>query len=77
MYAEDRREKERIDAKNALEEHVYLMREKIEGNYSRFVEPNEKSQMMINLSALENWLYEEGSEENRAVYCSKLAELMV
>lgn len=37
MVMQDKLEKERIDAKNAVEEYVYEMRDKLCGIYEKFV----------------------------------------
>jgi molecular chaperone DnaK (HSP70) len=77
MIVEDRREKERIDAKNALEEYVYMLRDKLDGELSQFVEENEKAKLGKELGFIENWLYEDGSEENRQAYSDRLQNLKV
>lgn len=77
MIAEDRMEKERIDCKNALEEYVYNTREKLEGELSEFVQPAVKNELLQTLSSLENWLYEEGSDEKKHVYNDRLDLLKV
>ncbi|OXA61158.1 heat shock 70 kDa protein 4L [Folsomia candida] len=75
MMAEDRREKERIDAKNGLEEYVYLLRDKLDTDLTQFVEERDKSKLSEELSFLENWLYEDGSDEKRQVYQDRLEKL--
>ena len=37
MIAQDKLEKERADAKNAVEEYVYDMRDKLSGQYEKFI----------------------------------------
>lgn len=37
MQASDRREKEKADAKNSLEEYIYYMRDKLSGDFSNFI----------------------------------------
>lgn len=37
MIMQDKLEKERNDAKNAVEEYVYEMRDKLSGEYEKFV----------------------------------------
>lgn len=79
MVAEDRQEKERIDARNALEEYVYDLRAKIsdEDELGSFVTESEKETFCRNLDDTENWLYEEGEECNRQIYCDRLNTLKV
>ncbi|KAK0177021.1 hypothetical protein PV328_001112 [Microctonus aethiopoides] len=77
MVAEDRQEKERIDARNALEEYVYDLRAKIsdEDELGSFVTESEKETLCRDLDDTENWLYEEGEECNRQIYCDRLNTL--
>ncbi|XP_073964045.1 heat shock protein 70Cb isoform X2 [Choristoneura fumiferana] len=77
MQAQDRQEKERADARNALEEYVYELRGKLsEGEALHdFVAADQRTRLVAALDALEAWLYEEGEEQNRQVYSDKLAEL--
>jgi heat shock protein 110kDa len=77
MIANDRREKERIDARNALEEFVYDMRGKLqeEGDLTVYVEDNERQQICNQLDDLENWIYEEGECCQREVYAERLRDL--
>ncbi|RZC33323.1 heat shock 70 kDa protein 4 [Asbolus verrucosus] len=77
MIAADRQEKERADARNALEEYVYELRGKLssEDELSQFILDNDRSILSVQLDDMENWLYEEGEECNRQVYQDKLAEL--
>ena len=77
MVAQDRKEKERVDAKNALEEYVYSLRSKLDDEYKDYVTDEEKSKMISSLNEIENWLYDEGEDQERSVYASKLAELKV
>lgn len=77
MISRDRNEKERLDSRNALEEYVYDLREKLDGDLSGFVEDAEKQKLSETLSSLENWLYEDGSDEKKEVYVEKLQDLKV
>lgn len=77
MIANDRQEKERVDAKNALEEFVYEVRGKIqeEGELSAYIEPDDASKICLQLEDTENWLYEDGENCEKAVYKDRLAGL--
>lgn len=77
MISRDRNEKERLDSRNALEEYVYDLREKLDMELSGFVEERERKSLSETLSHLENWLYEDGSDEKKDVYVQKLQELKV
>ncbi|XP_041973071.1 heat shock 70 kDa protein 4 isoform X2 [Aricia agestis] len=77
MQAQDRQEKERADARNALEEYVYELRGKLsEGEMLHdFVAEDQRNKLVNHLDGLEQWLYDEGEDQNRQIYCDKLAEL--
>jgi heat shock protein 110kDa len=77
MIANDRREKERIDARNALEEFVYDMRGKLQegGELSLYVDEKDRQHICSQLDDLENWIYEEGESSTREVYAERLRDL--
>jgi heat shock protein len=75
MISRDRNEKDRLDNRNALEEYVYDLREKLDSDLNSFVEDSERQSLSQILSHLENWLYEDGSDEKKEVYMQKLQEL--
>ena len=37
MIQQDRKEKERAEAKNSVEEYIYEMRDKLSGDYEKFI----------------------------------------
>ncbi|KAL8222416.1 UNVERIFIED_CONTAM: Heat shock 105kDa 110kDa protein 1, partial [Gekko kuhli] len=75
MIMQDKLEKERNDAKNAVEEYVYDFRDKLSGVYEKFVGPQDYQNFCKLLSETEDWLYEEGEDQPRQVYMDKLAGL--
>lgn len=75
LIAQVKLEKERVDAKNAVEEYVYGMREKIYDQYEKHLTEDVREQFSSLLTKTEDWLYEEGEDEEKSVYVSKLAEL--
>ncbi|XP_033195781.1 heat shock protein 70Cb isoform X1 [Bombus vancouverensis nearcticus] len=77
MIAEDKQEKERVDARNALEEYVYDLRAKLseEDQLSTFVTEDDKETLYCTLDETENWLYEEGEDCQRQVYSERLTRL--
>lgn len=72
MQSTDKKEKERADARNALEEYVYEFRSAIsDGGYLKiFASQGEKSTFLRLLDDTENWLYEEGENCNKQVSIS-------
>ena len=79
MVASDRQEKDRVDARNALEEYVYDLRGKLssEDELAKFVNENECNSLFHHLDNMEKWLYEEGEDCNRQIYVEKLSLLKV
>jgi len=77
MIAADRQEKERADARNALEEYVYELRGKLSSDedLALFLLENDRSELITQLDNMENWLYEEGEDCTRQVYQDKLQVL--
>ncbi|XP_055626484.1 heat shock 70 kDa protein 4L isoform X2 [Toxorhynchites rutilus septentrionalis] len=77
MIANDLQEKERVDARNALEEFVYEVRGKIQegGELSSYIEPDDASKICLQLEDIESWLYEDGENCERNVYKDKLSGL--
>uniref|UniRef100_A0A672QU43 Heat shock protein 4a n=1 Tax=Sinocyclocheilus grahami TaxID=75366 RepID=A0A672QU43_SINGR len=74
MIMQDKLEKERNDAKNYVEEYVYEMRDKLHGVLENFVSEAVNS-FSLKLEDTENWLYEEGEDQQKQVYIDKLVEL--
>ncbi|XP_059174852.1 heat shock 70 kDa protein 4-like [Physella acuta] len=75
MVMQDKHEKERADSKNAVEEYVYEMRDKLYAVYENYITEDDRSQFSLKLEDTENWLYEDGEDQNKQVYLDKLAEL--
>ncbi|XP_062358586.1 heat shock 70 kDa protein 4 isoform X4 [Cinclus cinclus] len=75
MIMQDKLEKERNDAKNAVEEYVYEMRDKLCGVYEKFVSEDDRNSFTLKLEDTEVWLYEDGEDQPKQIYIDKLAEL--
>ncbi|RWS26443.1 Sar s 28 (heat shock protein 70-like protein 1), partial [Leptotrombidium deliense] len=79
LVLSDRNWKERIDAKNELEEYVYEWRNKIEeGRYDNFLINADRQSFLEDLRKTEEWLYadeESGEIGNRSLYNDKLEAL--
>ena len=67
MAYQDQLENERVDAKNAVEEYVYNMRDKVEYALREFIAEEEKSKFLELLNATEEWLYDEGEDQPKKV----------
>uniref|UniRef100_A0A8B9HNY5 Heat shock 105/110 protein 1 n=1 Tax=Astyanax mexicanus TaxID=7994 RepID=A0A8B9HNY5_ASTMX len=68
MIQQDQQEKERNNAKNAVEENVYFYRHKLDGPYQSFL-----SSSLLDLT--ESWLYDEGADQDKQTYLHKLQEI--
>ncbi|CAF1348680.1 unnamed protein product [Didymodactylos carnosus] len=76
MISQDKKEKERSDAKNAVEEYVYDMRGKIDsGEYVKYTDDKHKQKLLHDLRSTEGWLYEEGVNQEKNVYVERLKAL--
>jgi len=75
MQSADLVQKLNADAKNALEEYCYSMRDKLAAQFSPFISPQEIENSQQLLSETEEWLYNEGEDASRSAYDDKLQEL--
>lgn len=64
------------NAKNALEEYIYDMRDKLDTSLSSYAQPEEKEKLSTMLRESEDWLYsDEGEEATKSTYVQKLDSL--
>eukprot|EP00252_Welwitschia_mirabilis_P000602 TRINITY_DN1057_c0_g1_i1.p1 TRINITY_DN1057_c0_g1~~TRINITY_DN1057_c0_g1_i1.p1 ORF type:complete len:856 (+),score=209.88 TRINITY_DN1057_c0_g1_i1:441-3008(+) len=75
MELQDRVMEETKEKKNAVEAYVYDMRNKLYEKYQAYVTETEKETLTTQLQIVEDWLYDEGEDETKGVYVSKLEEL--
>lgn len=77
MITNDRQEKERVDARNALEEFVYDIRGRIQegGELYAYVTDLDRERISAELDRTETWLYEDGEDCERQLYKDRLATL--
>ena len=71
---QDQLEQERADSRNAVEEYVYGMRDKLDG-LADFISAEDRAVFSNLLSSTEDWLYDEGEDQPKKVYVAKLVEL--
>lgn len=73
MYASDKLVLETEDRKNALEEYVYDVREKLDGAWKKFASPEDAEKLRSLASQAEDWLYsEEGEDATKSAYVERL-----
>ncbi|ORY74127.1 hsp70-like protein [Protomyces lactucae-debilis] len=75
MTMTDRIVLETEDRKNALEEHIYSVRSKLEDEWAPFASEQEKEKLNKALMEVEDWLYDEGEDAKKAKYVAKLEDL--
>ncbi|CAJ1073688.1 heat shock 70 kDa protein 4L isoform X1 [Xyrichtys novacula] len=75
MIIQDKLVKELNDAKNAVEEYVYDLRDKLSGMYEKYITEEDSNRLTLMLEDTENWLYEEGEDQPKQVYEEKLEAL--
>eukprot|EP00049_Salpingoeca_infusionum_P017324 m.352552 g.352552 ORF g.352552 m.352552 type:complete len:833 (+) comp16551_c0_seq1:542-3040(+) len=74
LTLQDAREREKHDARNALEEYVYEMRDKLLDMYQAYISESDGDAFKSKLSATEEWLYDE-EDVSKKVYIDKLQDL--
>ncbi|CAF0905146.1 unnamed protein product [Rotaria sp. Silwood1] len=73
MISNDKKEKERSDAKNAVEEYVYDMRNKLDGgSYEKYSDDRNRQKLLNDLRTTENWLYDQGMHQDKHAYVERL-----
>ena len=75
MLEQDQLMEDTAERKNALEEFVYSMRTALGGKYNAYMEEETRTAFCKQLDGMEDWLYDEGEDETKAVYVAKLDEL--
>merc|ERR1719376_1091378 len=75
MIQNDKQERDRVNAKNTVEEYVYEMREKLSTSLEDFISEQDKEKFSKFLTETEDWLYEDGEDETRAVYQARLDDM--
>lgn len=75
MQRADLLEKRKADAKNAVEEYVYEMREKLCDQLGEYITEADADNLRAQLQSTEDWLYDEGEDCETPVYEQRLASL--
>ncbi|CAK9019647.1 97 kDa heat shock protein (Heat shock protein 110) [Durusdinium trenchii] len=75
FVSQDRILRETGEKRNELEEFVYSMRDKVDLELKEYGTEEEKAALKAALQSAEDWLYNEGYDETKAVYQDKLSEL--
>ncbi|GIY52326.1 hypothetical protein CDAR_207871 [Caerostris darwini] len=76
MIHHDISEEKRINAKNSVEEYVYDMRSRLLDELNQYVEKQEQDNILNKLNQTEEWIYEDGQDQNEDIYKGKLSEMM-
>lgn len=75
LVNQDTYESDRLVAKNAVEEYIYNIREKICDELEEFMEETDRENFSKKLTEIEDWLYEDGENCEKAIYEEKLKDL--
>lgn len=76
MHAADKLVLETEDRKNALEEYVYEIRDRLESSWKKYSSEDEKTKLRELASQAEDWLYsDEGEDATKSAYVERLAGL--
>lgn len=75
MILQDRKEREKGIAKNAVEAYVYDMRGKLFSQLEKFITEEARTKFAAELEKTEDWLYEEGDDQSKKVYEDRLDDL--
>ncbi len=75
LSMQDKKEAERLHAKNAVEEYIYDIRSKIYEELANFISEDGRAEFSKVLEAAEDWLYGDGENCDKAAYEAKLKEL--
>jgi len=75
MTLQDRLIAETSEAMNALEASIYQYRDDLSTKLSSFVSEGDKEKFSSMLTAMEDWLYDEGFDAEKAVYQAKLKDI--
>ena len=74
LRSTDKEERDKSDAKNALEELVYAIRDKLYATYDGFVQEVEKSNLSKQCDEIEDWLYGDGEDQPKSectlIFCT-------
>lgn len=71
----DLEEKEKSDARNALEEFIYDIRDKLTGEYDGFINPKDVEPYQGQLQTVQEWLDENDDDHPKHEYTSRLTSL--
>ncbi|GMR39903.1 hypothetical protein PMAYCL1PPCAC_10098 [Pristionchus mayeri] len=75
MQRVDLLEKKKADAKNAVEEYVYEMRDKLCDQLAEYITEADADNLRSQLQSTEDWLYDEGEDCETAIYEQRLSTL--
>lgn len=77
LYEQDELEQKRAHAKNAVEEYVYEMRNKLAESLQHYATDKENSDMSRVLNETEDWLYGDGEDLHRQAYVDRLNAMRI
>jgi len=63
------------EAKNDLETYVYALRDKIDDSHREYIAEADREALSSQLTAMEDWVYEEGDSANKTQFLERLKQL--
>nr|QWA14828.1 heat shock cognate 70c [Diaphanosoma celebensis] len=77
LQSQDKLERDRIDSKNALEEFVLAIRGRVNDSddLEPFIETHVRDELVQMADTMENWLYDDGEDCEKAQYVARLQQL--
>merc|ERR1719242_2426111 len=63
------------EAKNDLETYVYALRDKIDDTHRPYIAEADREALSSQLTAMEDWVYEEGDDANKTQFLERLKQL--
>jgi heat shock protein 4 len=69
LRSKDKEEQDKSDARNALEELGYAIRDRLYAKYDGYVQEEEKSNLSKTCDELEDWLYGDGEDQAKGTFC--------
>ena len=68
LRSKDKEEQDKSDARNALEELGYAIRDRLYAKYDGYVQEEEKSNLSKTCDELEDWLYGDGEDQAKGTF---------
>ena len=75
LLSQDHYQAEKANCKNALEEYVYEMRDRVDSHLSEFFQEAARNKFKTDLEKMDNWLVDDDTQEEPSVYKNNMRDL--